>query len=59
MTILINTRMIFDPSQIRVLMGLRLGSPLACSINIRGGARGEIYAYTPTCDNPSHQLLSA
>jgi hypothetical protein len=35
----------FDPSQIRVLMGLRWGSPLACSINMRGGARG---VHTPT-----------
>jgi hypothetical protein len=35
----------FDPSRIRVLMGLQRESPLACSINMRGGARG---AYTHT-----------
>jgi hypothetical protein len=49
----------FDPSRIKVLMGLRLGSPLVCSINTRGGARGEIDAYTPPRENPSHHLLSA
>jgi hypothetical protein len=32
----------FDPSQIRVLMSLRRGSPLTCSINIKGGARDAI-----------------
>jgi hypothetical protein len=31
-----------DPSWIRVLMGLQWRSPLVCSINIRGGARGTI-----------------
>jgi hypothetical protein len=51
--------MIFDASWIRVLMGILLGSPLACSINMRGGARGEALAYTPPRENPSHHLLSA
>jgi hypothetical protein len=39
-------------------MGLRLRSLLVCSINIRGGARGDIDTYTPPCENPSHHLLS-
>jgi hypothetical protein len=47
-TIRIKTPRIFDPSRIRVLMGLQLGSSIVCSINTRGGARGDRRAYTPT-----------
>jgi hypothetical protein len=57
-TIRIKACRILDPSRIRVLMGLRLGSTLACSINTRGGSRGDIDAYTPRHDNPSCHLLS-
>jgi hypothetical protein len=37
-TIRITPRGIFDPSRIKILMGLWLESPLACPINMRGGA---------------------
>jgi hypothetical protein len=36
-----------------------LGNPLACSINMRGGARGNRHAYTPPRENPSRHLLLA
>jgi hypothetical protein len=31
-------------------MGIWLGSPLACSINTRGVARGDTQAHTPPCE---------
>jgi hypothetical protein len=37
----------------------RMRSPLVCSINMMGGVRGDIHAYTPSRENPSHHLLSA
>jgi hypothetical protein len=40
----------FDTSRIGVPMALRRGSPLACSINMRGGARGGLTPYTPPCE---------
>jgi hypothetical protein len=50
----------FHPSRIRVLMGLWWGSPLACSTNIRSGARGMINTHLhATRWNPSRHLLSA
>jgi hypothetical protein len=52
----IKAHQIFDPSWIRVLMSLRLGSQLACSINTRSEARGEIHTYTPPRENPSRHL---
>jgi hypothetical protein len=39
-------------------VGLRLGCLLACSINTRGGARGDTHAYTTPRENPSNHLLS-
>jgi hypothetical protein len=38
-----------------VLMGLRRQSPLACSINMKGGARGARTPYTP----PHETLVAA
>jgi hypothetical protein len=43
--------------RIRVLIGLQHGSLLSCSINMRGGARGDIHLQATTW-NPSRHLLS-
>jgi hypothetical protein len=42
---------IFDPSRIRLIMSLQLGSLLVCSINMSGGARAQ---QTPT----HHHLIT-
>jgi hypothetical protein len=47
-TIQIKSHRIFNPSCVRVLMGLQLGISLADSINMRGGARGAIHLHTTT-----------